>query len=736
MASTAEVAMMVSTVQLIVEARVGVFVEASSQRRWRGLKAGSDMVMMATRFFLAMPMASLSTSAFATATTAAMPPAAAATKIASRQIGPPPPQTGPWLSQPFVAGVGGYAEYRIPALVQLPSGDLLAFCEGRKYSSADMDWNDIVMRRSSNGGRSWEPQQLIHSESSSRHHVTIGNPSPVVVTSKPGRVVLTGTRQTREGFRVISDTDGRTWGPAVYEPALVAPHERGSGVPPPAYGQRAGNWSFYMPGPAAGVQLPSGRLLVGAYHGIQYNKSKTGGEAFSFVIYSDTLGENWSWVGGHAYDVGPGAGECQVAPAPNGSLIMRTRTGRHFPPAFSWSLDPEGTSWTKPTYWTNDMMHADVYQHYNYTFTNRTSGKEETMLEFGPFPGSNTQGSIARLPGSDLLVTSTPFGGGPGRQNMTIFVSVDSGASWRIDQHVYSGYSGYSALVGLNATHYGLLWEVSGVPPAGNPPGSGDPFHISYTVLRATASTAEAPAPASAPAPAPLEGSGGGGACKSDADCSILGVCQLDSCTGCRDGWTGPHCEVIDVLPAPANAGLRIAGSASWGAGVANVGGAWHMLSCFSTLHCDILSYQTNTIFLHATSADDVAGPYVPTAAPLPDQSYAPGVNGTFAPRPKPAWDSDNMISPQLLEVPPPWAAAGVAGADKGFILVYESGSKFMHNRWNCTATAKPPGYPSFSKAQKRIGLAFSSEGPRGPFQRMADPLLHLDGESDQRNPV
>ena len=45
-----------------------------------------------------------------------------------------PAPAGPWISQPFVAGKGGYAEYRIPALVVLPgSGELLAFCEGRMF---------------------------------------------------------------------------------------------------------------------------------------------------------------------------------------------------------------------------------------------------------------------------------------------------------------------------------------------------------------------------------------------------------------------------------------------------------------------------------------------------------------------------------------------------------------------------------------------------------------------------
>ena len=174
-------------------------------------------------------------------------------------------------------------------------------------------------------GRTWGPQQLVHGESSGSRHVTIGNPSPVVVASKPGRVVLTGTRDVSEGFAVTSDDYGVTWGPAVYQPSLVARHQRGSGIPPPQDGQPASNWTFYMPGPAAGLQLPSGRIVVAAYHGIEFNKTKEGGEAFSFAIYSDDLGETFRWEDGHAFDVGPSAGECQIAPAPNGSLIMRTR---------------------------------------------------------------------------------------------------------------------------------------------------------------------------------------------------------------------------------------------------------------------------------------------------------------------------------------------------------------------------------------------------------------------------
>jgi len=277
-----------------------------------------------------------------------------------------------------------------------------------------------------------------------------------------------------------------------------------------------------MPGPAAGFQLPGGRLIVGAYHGFCANFSspgrceKAGGAAFAFPIFSDDEGATWSWENGHAYDVGgTGAaadGEAQVAPAPNGSLIMRTRTARHQPPGMAWSND-NGTSWTNVLPWTNDTAHAAIYQNNTCACDafapatgacckSRTadpprlcpsrSDKEcsrtkpvvcKNYSAYGPVGSFNTQGSVARLPGSDWLVTSSPFSA-YGRMNMTVFKSKDSGASWRICAHIYDEFSGYSALAGLNATHAGLLWEISAVTPSGNPPGSGQPYYLAYTVVQ------------------------------------------------------------------------------------------------------------------------------------------------------------------------------------------------------------------------------------------------------------
>ena len=61
----------------------------------------------------------------------------------------------------FRAGDNGYASYRIPALIVSPKGTLLAFCEGRRNSASDTGDIDVLLRRSFDNGKSWQPVQTI-----------------------------------------------------------------------------------------------------------------------------------------------------------------------------------------------------------------------------------------------------------------------------------------------------------------------------------------------------------------------------------------------------------------------------------------------------------------------------------------------------------------------------------------------------------------------------------------------
>src|SRR5476651_748867 len=52
---------------------------------------------------------------------------------------------------------GKYVTCRIPGLVVTPKGAILAYCEARASVRGDWDDEDILIRRSTDGGRTWTP---------------------------------------------------------------------------------------------------------------------------------------------------------------------------------------------------------------------------------------------------------------------------------------------------------------------------------------------------------------------------------------------------------------------------------------------------------------------------------------------------------------------------------------------------------------------------------------------------
>src|SRR3954465_6392863 len=79
-----------------------------------------------------------------------------ATTAATRAGGAPPEKT-----DLFEANTGGYAHYRIPGIVATPKGTLLAYCEARKSARGDWGTIDVFLRRSTDGGKTWEPARNI-----------------------------------------------------------------------------------------------------------------------------------------------------------------------------------------------------------------------------------------------------------------------------------------------------------------------------------------------------------------------------------------------------------------------------------------------------------------------------------------------------------------------------------------------------------------------------------------------
>jgi sialidase-1 len=78
-------------------------------------------------------------------------------------VWPVAPAAEPFLEKEdvFVRGADGYHTYRIPGLVATRSGALLLFCDARVNSGGDIGKMNLVLKRSLDGGATWEKLQVL-----------------------------------------------------------------------------------------------------------------------------------------------------------------------------------------------------------------------------------------------------------------------------------------------------------------------------------------------------------------------------------------------------------------------------------------------------------------------------------------------------------------------------------------------------------------------------------------------
>lgn len=209
----------------------------------------------------------------------------------------------------FKAGTEGYAFYRIPVLLIASNGDILAFAEGRRASRSDTGVIDIVLRTSTDCGKTWSPLRVVISDNEN----TNGNPCPIldpdtgdiclVYTTNLGAEresdILTGIAQPRRVHRCFSRDNGLTW----TEPADISAQARKD------------NWTWYATGPCHGICTKAGRYIVPCNHGEIENGESRGTR--SHLIYSDNKGESWQ-IGAQSE---LGTNEATVAETPAGLYL-------------------------------------------------------------------------------------------------------------------------------------------------------------------------------------------------------------------------------------------------------------------------------------------------------------------------------------------------------------------------------------------------------------------------------
>lgn len=331
----------------------------------------------------------------------------------------------------FVGGQG-YPAYRIPALLTTRRGALLAFAEGRATLS-DHAQNDIVLRRSMDGGSTFQGLQVIADEGAD----SLNNPCAAEVLTGPhaGRVLVmyqrypngchescvqpgwSGTNICR-GYIVYSDDDGATWS----APREITREVKAETVMDSIAG-----------GPGIGFQkrYPPhvGRIIF------PFNHGEPGAVWRVYAAFSDDGGD--SWQRGQIADdsQSPGYGnEVQMVELVDGSLLLNARSAggvrrrkvaRSFDGGQTWTplLD---SALIEPECMASIIRYSDPLD-----------GEPSRIVYTGP------DSSTSRIRG-------------------TVRISYDEGMTWPLARLVVPGSFAYSAATRLPDARLGVLFERDG----------------------------------------------------------------------------------------------------------------------------------------------------------------------------------------------------------------------------------------------------------------------------------
>lgn len=310
----------------------------------------------------------------------------------------------------------GAPVYRIPALAVTTRGTLLAAYDARPTMADVPSHIAIVLRRSEDGGRTWNEQQVVR-----RDTVPLGFGDPsLLVDRETGRVFMFHAASVKQGFAgaatgnrdddpnvlhvdvSVSDDDGRTWR-----------HRRLTSQVKDAA------WGGLFASSGTGIQLRrgphAGRLVQ------QFVIRRTGG-VWAASLVSDDHGVSWRM----GALVGPGVDENKTVELPDGSVLLDSRA--------------------RP-----------------YRLTARST---DGGLSYGPLtadpqrvdPANNAAILAVRTGRSDGLLFSNTADS-THRQKLTVRLSCDQGRSWPFSRVLIPGAAAYSTMVTIGGNDVGMLFE-------------------------------------------------------------------------------------------------------------------------------------------------------------------------------------------------------------------------------------------------------------------------------------
>lgn len=330
------------------------------------------------------------------------------------------------VSSPFVSNPTAGVWYRIPAAILNAQGHVLVFAERRDNNKVDTGDFEIVMRRSTDRGRTWGPIKVVADMGRYR----VSNPVPIL-DPKTGDVLLVTsirddrdtTRDAYKGIYLQRSTDGgQTW--SSLSSGRIRPQ---------------GDFKGGLTGPGHGIVLQHGEHAGRILLAMGYRKPTYYG---AYGIYSDDGGLTWN-VG---YDRADTSGtiayiEGTLAELPDGRVYINYRDKRGKTPGTSRlsAISSDGGK----TLSTGFRRVASLKMHSVEGSALSPDGKHSGLLLFsGPTYIATTDRSL--------------------RREMGLFVSRDGGATFGRPYPVelVNKPGSYSDLVQIDETTAGIAFET------------------------------------------------------------------------------------------------------------------------------------------------------------------------------------------------------------------------------------------------------------------------------------
>ena len=329
----------------------------------------------------------------------------------------------------------GNIHYRIPALLTLQNGDILAFADKRTGGAGDLpNQIEVYVRKSTNNGTNFNAEKRITPQSTSKKDGH--GDTAVVLDKKTGHILalvaagqgfVQSTPHDPIRIKVIRSKDnGESWS----EPIDITSQVYGDGCKDPT--RRYWYGAFVSSG--NGLQMRNGRIMF--IINVRESSSTSATSFRNYALYSDDGGYKWKVSRGSPKNP-KGGNEAKVVELNDGSLLMHIR-------------------------WTPNRLQSRSYD-YGETWT------EATVI--GSLPASSSNGDLivytSTKNGYDkdrliTLVDSTVWNGQrngyPGKPKF--YISYDEGYTWSNSKCMYSYNAGYSSLAILKDGSIGILAEL------------------------------------------------------------------------------------------------------------------------------------------------------------------------------------------------------------------------------------------------------------------------------------